>query len=78
MQTTTRTDRFILHITDVATDQTDEYALTAEQLTWVFGPEMAAKLQHVHAERGRARLRTRRLWAYRRRGLARHCIGFDI
>ena len=78
MQTIAATDRFVLHITDLLTGQTDEYALTAEQLTWVFGPEMAAKLQTVHTENGRARLRTRRLWAYRGRGLARHCIAFDI
>ncbi len=78
MQTLAPTDRFLVHITDVLTGQTDEYAVTAEQLTWVFGPELAAKIQHVHAERGLARLRTRRLWAYRRRGLARHCIAFDV
>ncbi len=78
MQTTAPTDRFLVHITDVATGQTDTYALTAQQLTWVFGPDLAAKLQAVHAERGLARLRTRRLWAYRRRGLARHCIAFDV
>ena len=78
MQTIAPTDRFVLHITDLLTDQTDTYALTTEQLTWVFGPEMAAKVQTVHAENGRARLRSRRLWSYRRRGLARHCIAFDI
>ena len=78
MRTNAPTDRFLVHITDVLTGQTDTYALTGQQLTWVFGPEMAAKLQAVHAERGQARLRTRRLWAYRRRGLARHCIAFDV
>ena len=78
MQTTAPTDRFLVHITDVLTGQTDEYALTAQELAWVFGPELAAKFQAVHAERGLARLRTRRLWAYRRRGLARHCIAFDV
>ena len=78
MQTIAPTERFLVHITDVLTGQTDEYALTAQELAWVFGPEMAAKLQAVHAERGLARLRTRRLWAYRRRGLARHCIAFDV
>ena len=78
MRTTAPTDRFLVNITDLLTGQTDEYALTVEQLTWVFGPELAAKVQHVHGENGRARLRTRRLWAYRRRGLARHCIAFDV
>lgn len=78
MQTIAPTDRFLVHITDVATGQTDEYALTGQQMTWVFGPDLAAKLHAVHAERGLARLRTRRLWAYRRRGLARHCIAFDV
>ena len=78
MQTIAPTHRFVLHITDVLTDQNDTYALTAEQLTRVFGPEMAAKVQAVHADNGQARLRTRRLWLYRRRGLARHCVAFDI
>ena len=78
MQRIAPIDRFLVRITDLSTGQTDEYALTGEQLTWVFGPELTAKLQAVHAERGLARLRTRRLWAYRRRGLARHCIAFDV
>ena len=78
MRTTAPTDRFLVHLTDLASDQTDIYALTAQQLTWVFGPDLAAKLQHVHGENGRARLRTGRLWVYRRRGLARHCIAFDV
>ena len=77
--TTAPTNRFfLLHITDLLTDQTDEYALTREQLTRIFGPEMAAKFEAVHAENGLARLRTRRLWLYRRSGLQRHCIGYDI
>lgn len=78
MTTIAPADRYLVEITDLLSEQTDEYCLSSEELTRVFGPELAAKFAAVHAERGRARLRTRRLWLYRRSGLARHCIAYDI
>ena len=78
MPTTAAADRYLIKITDLFSCQTDEYCLGSAELTRVFGPELAAKVAAVHAERGRAHLRTRRLWLYRRRGLGRHCIAYDI
>ena len=78
MATIAPTDRYLVEITDLLSCQTDEYCLSTEELTRIFGSELAAKCAAVHAERGRARLRTRRLWLYRRHGLGRHCIAYDI
>lgn len=78
MTTIAPADRYLVEITDLLSEQTDEYALSADELERIFGPELAAKFTAVHAERGRARLRTRRLWLYRRSGLGRHCIAYDI
>ncbi len=78
MPTIAPPSRYLIEITDLASEQTDEYCLSADQLTHIFGPELAAKFAAVHTERGRARLRTRRLWLYRRHGLGRHCIAYDI
>ena len=78
MTTIAPAERYLVEITDLLSEQTDEYSLSADELERIFGPDLAAKFAFVHAERGRARLRTRRLWLYRRSGLQRHCIAYDV